>query len=193
MTSASPITLTRLTSDLKASLHNDKARSQCTQALKDYVTLSLRELAGEDLTKFHGEINNVIRTLVQSNDGDDKLCEALIIDTLIGIEDEDNTAQETRFANYLRKLFPSDVPTMTVAARALGKLAQQGGPFTADFVEFELTRAIEWLTDRQEARRHASVLVLAELARHANVIVYPYVGTILTNIRGAMREPKARI
>jgi len=42
------------------------------------------------------------------------------IDNLIGIEDEDNTAQDTRFANYLRQLFPSDVPTMTVAARALG-------------------------------------------------------------------------
>lgn len=42
-------------------------------------------------------------------------------DNLIGIEYENNT-QETRFANYLRQLFPSDVPIMTVAARALGKL-----------------------------------------------------------------------
>lgn len=44
--------------------------------------------------------------------------------------------------------------------------------------------------DRQESRRHASVLVLAQLARHASVIVYPYVGTILNHIWGAMREPK---
>ncbi|KAF8928817.1 armadillo-type protein [Dissophora ornata] len=191
MVSASPITLTRLTSDLKASLNNEKARNQCTQTLKDYVTLTSRELADEELTKFYGEINSIIKTLAQSGDSDDKLCEALIIDTLIGIDDEDNTAQETRFANYLRQLFPSDVPTMTVAARALGKLAQQGGPFMADFVEFELTRAIEWLAgDKQEARRHASVLVLAELARHASVIVYPYVGTILNNIWGAMRDSK---
>ncbi|KAF9897442.1 phosphatidylinositol kinase- protein kinase tor1, partial [Lobosporangium transversale] len=114
--------------------------------------------------------------------------------SLIGIDDDNNPAQETRFANYLRQLYPSDVPTMTVAARALGKLAQQGGPFTADFVEFELTRAIEWLAgDKQEARRHASVLILAELARHANVTVFPYVGTILDNIWGAIREPKQSI
>ncbi|KAG0362437.1 phosphatidylinositol kinase- protein kinase tor1 [Gamsiella multidivaricata] len=191
MASASPITLSRLTSDLKASLHREKARNLSTQNLRNYVTLTSRELSGEDLTKFYQEINGIIRTLVGSIDNDDKLCGALIIDNLIGIEDEDNTAQETRFANYLRQLFPSDVPTMTVAARALGKLAQQGGPFTADFVEFELTRAIEWLAgDRQEARRHASVLVLAELARHANVIVYPYVETILNNLWGAMREHK---
>ncbi|KAF9172143.1 phosphatidylinositol kinase- protein kinase tor1 [Mortierella sp. AD011] len=194
MATASPPTLSRLTGDLKASLQNEKARNLNTLKLKEYVTLTSRELSGEDLTKFYGEVNSTIRTLVQSVDNDDKLCGALIIDTLIGVEDEDNTAQETRFANYLRQLFPSDVPTMTVAARALGKLAQQRGLFTADFVEFELTRAIEWMAgDRQEARRHASVLILAELARHANVIVYPHVGTILNNIWGAMREPKQAI
>jgi len=44
--------------------------------------------------------------------------------------------------------------------------------------------------DRQEARRHASVLVLAELARHASVIVYSYVGTILEHIWGTFREQK---
>jgi FKBP12-rapamycin complex-associated protein len=106
----------------------------------------------------------------------------------------------------------------------VGKLAQQGGTFTTDFVEFELERAIEWLTgnsapscqhkctaacqywpgfltsghptalpliaaDRQEARRHASVLVLAELVRHADVIVYPYVGSILDHIWVAFRDP----
>ncbi|KAF9352686.1 phosphatidylinositol kinase- protein kinase tor1 [Mortierella sp. NVP85] len=194
MTTAPPPTLTRLTSDLKASLHNEKARDLCTQTLKDYVILTSRETSGEDLNKLYGEVNSTIRTLVQSGDSDDKLCGALIIDNLIGIEDEDNTAQDTRFANYLRQLFPSDVPTMTVAARALGKLAQQEGPFRGEFVEFELTRALEWLAgDKQEARRHASVLVLAELARHANVKVYPHVGTILNNIWGAMREPKQAI
>jgi hypothetical protein len=52
------------------------------------------------------------------------------------------------------------------------------------------TPCVIFLGDRQEARRHASVLVLAELARHANVIVYPHVGTIINNIWGAMREPK---
>jgi methionyl-tRNA synthetase len=54
-------------------------------------------------------------------------------------------------------------------------------------------RHITWyLGDRQEARRHASVLVLAELARHASVFVYPYVDTILNQIWGTLREPKVR-
>ncbi|KAF9437779.1 phosphatidylinositol kinase- protein kinase tor1 [Entomortierella beljakovae] len=192
MATATPPTLARLTSDLKASLQNEKAMNVCTLKLKEYVTHTSRELSGEELTKFNVEVNGIIIALVQSADSDDRLCGVLIIDNLIGVEDEDNT--ETRFASYLRQFFPSDVPTMTVAARVLGKLAQQKGPYTADFVQFEFSRAMEWLAgDRQEARRHASVLILAELARHAGVIVYPHVGTILNNIWGGMREPKQAI
>ncbi|KAF9586443.1 phosphatidylinositol kinase- protein kinase tor1 [Lunasporangiospora selenospora] len=157
--------------------------------------LKSKELSGQDLKRFYGEVNSIIWTLVQSVDNNDKLCGVMIIDKLIGIEGEENTTQETRFANYLRQLFPADVKTMTVAARALGKLAQQGGTFTTEFVEFELKRAIEWLTagDRQEARRHASVLVLAELVRHADVIVYPHVGSILDHIWVAFRDPNQNI
>ncbi|KAG0343766.1 phosphatidylinositol kinase- protein kinase tor1 [Podila humilis] len=188
MANPSPVTLSRLAADLKTSLHNDKVRSVATEALKSYVTLTSRGLAGPGLTKFNGEVNNVIRAFVQGVDNDDKLCGAIIIDNLIGIEYE-NTTQETRFANYLRQLFPSDVAVMTVAAHALGKLAQQGGAYTADFVEFELKRAIEWLSgDQQEARKHASVLILGELARHASVIVYPYFSSILENIWPTFRE-----
>ncbi|KAG0200190.1 hypothetical protein BGX28_006672 [Mortierella sp. GBA30] len=89
------------------------------------VALTSRELSGQDLAKFYTEVNTVLRALVQSIDSDDKLCGVLIIDNLIGIEGEDNTAQEILYANSLRQLFPSDVPIMTVAARALGNYDQQ--------------------------------------------------------------------
>jgi len=46
--------------------------------------------------------------------------------------------------------------------------------------------------DRHEARRHASVLVLAELVRHADVIVYPYVDSIVEHIWVAFRDPNVR-
>ncbi|KAG0345157.1 phosphatidylinositol kinase- protein kinase tor1 [Podila humilis] len=187
-----PDTLSKLTNELKSK--NEEVRANSAQALKEYVVANSRELSGQDLKRFYGEVNSVIWTLVQSVDNNDKLCGVMIIDKLIGIEGEENTTQETRFANYLRQLFPADVRTMTVAARALGKLAQQGGTFTTEFVEFELKRAIEWLTgDRQEARRHASVMVLAELVRHADVIVFPHVPSILDHIWVAFRDPNQHI
>jgi FKBP12-rapamycin complex-associated protein len=44
-------------------------------------------------------------------------------------------------------VLPGNDPTVTeLAARALGKLALPGGPLTLDFVEFEVKRALEWLS-----------------------------------------------
>ena len=43
------------------------------------VSLTTRELSGQDLTKFYGEINSILRALVQSVDSDDKLCGVHII------------------------------------------------------------------------------------------------------------------
>ena len=65
----------------------------------------------------------------------------------------------SRFANYLRNLLPSnDQVVMQMASKAMGRLALTGGTFTADYVEFEVKRALEWLGgDRNEGRRHAAV------------------------------------
>jgi len=38
-----------------------------------------RELSGQDLKRFYGEVNSVIWTLVQSVDNNDKLCGVMII------------------------------------------------------------------------------------------------------------------
>lgn len=40
-----------------------------------------RELSGEDLKRFYGEVNSIIWTLVQSVDNNDKLCGVMIIGT----------------------------------------------------------------------------------------------------------------
>ena len=77
---------------------------------------------------------------------------------LIGI-DGVNATKMSRFANYLRNLLPSNDPVvMELASKAIGRLALTGGTFTADYVEFEVKRALEWLGgDRNEGRRHAAV------------------------------------
>ena len=68
-------------------------------------------------------------------------------------------AKTSRFANYLRNMLPcSDVSVMGMVAKAVGRLSQVGGTFSADYVEFEVKRALEWLSgDRIEGRRHAAV------------------------------------
>lgn len=67
-------------------------------------------------------------------------------DKLIDFDGEDNTTKVTRFANYLRIVLPGSDPQIAIlASKALGRLALPGGTLTAEFVEFEVKRALEWL------------------------------------------------
>lgn len=81
--------------------------------------------------------------------------------SLIGVDVGNTSTRISRFANYLRKLLPSsDYAVMEMAAHAVGKLALASGTYTAEYVEFEVKRAFEWLAgDRNEGRRQAAVSI----------------------------------
>ena len=70
----------------------------------------------------------------------------------------------------------TDSRVLVQASKTLGHLARKGGTLTADFVVFEVSRALEWLqSDRFEGRRLAAVLVLKELAENAPTLFYGHV------------------
>ena len=78
--------------------------------------------------------------------------------SLIGLDDG-NVTRVSRFANYLRNILPnSDVTVMEMGAKAIGRLALAESALTAEYVEFEVRRALEWLSqERHEQKRHAAV------------------------------------
>lgn len=79
--------------------------------------------------------------------------------SLIGVDVGNVTTRMSRFANYLRNLLPcSDAVVMEMSAKAMGVLALSSGTYAAEYVEFEVRRALEWLaTDKSEGRRHGAV------------------------------------
>lgn len=87
--------------------------------------------------------------------------------SLIGLDVGNTSNRISRFANYLRNLLPSsDVVVMEMAAKAVGKLALASGTYTAEYVEFEVKRAFEWLTgDRNEGRRYAAVCIALSILK----------------------------
>lgn len=101
----------------------------------------------------------------------------------------------TRFANYLHYVLPgNDAQVMVLAAKALGRLAIPGGTRTAEFVEFEIKRSLEWLQgERIESRRHAAALLIGELGNNAPTLVYTYVPQIFEAIWVVLRDPKVNI
>ncbi|KAL0603435.1 Serine/threonine-protein kinase mTOR [Plecturocebus cupreus] len=129
--------------------------------------------------------------------------------SLIGVEGG-NATRIGRFANYLRNLLPSNDPVvMEMASKAIGRLAMAGDTFTAEYVEFEVKRALEWLgADRNEGRRHAAVsacgeehsqawgtmvLVLRELAISVPTFFFQQVQPFFDNIFVAVWDPKQAI
>lgn len=69
-----------------------------------------------------------------------------------------SNSRNSMYSNYLRTLLPSsDVGIMELIAKAIGRLAVVSGARSEVYVKFEIQKAIEWLNERQEGKRHAAV------------------------------------
>ncbi|CAH1240669.1 MTOR [Branchiostoma lanceolatum] len=174
---------------------NEESRTKAAKDMQHYVTTELREMSAEENTAFMDELNHHIFEMVSSSDANEKKGGILAIVSLIGVDGGSSSTRISRFANYLRNLLPSNDPVvMEMASQAVGRLALAGGTFTAEYVEFEVKRAIEWLQgDRHEGRRHAAVLVLRELAVSAPTFFFQQVQPFFDNIFNAVRDPKQAI
>lgn len=114
---------------------------------------------------------------------------------LIGGDCDTTKTRITRFANYLRNLLPSsDVGVMELAAKTVGRLATVSGVKRAEYVEFEVKRAFEWLSEeRNEGRRHSAVLLLKEMAIAMPTYFYQQVSGFFDHILVALKDPKPQI
>ncbi|KAG8568464.1 hypothetical protein GDO81_014010 [Engystomops pustulosus] len=189
---------------------NEETRTKAAKDLQHYVTTELREVSQEEATQFYDELNHFIFEFVSSSDASERKggilaiggdnssyahCILLFLSvSLMGVEGG-NATRISRFANYLRNLLPSSDPVvMEMASKAMGRLAMAGDTFTAEYVEFEVKRALEWLgADRNEGRRHAGVLVLKELAVSAPTFFFQQVQSFFDNIFYAVWDPKQAI
>uniref|UniRef100_A0A4W3GLM4 Serine/threonine-protein kinase TOR n=1 Tax=Callorhinchus milii TaxID=7868 RepID=A0A4W3GLM4_CALMI len=173
---------------------SEEVRAKSAKDLQHYVTTELREVSQEEATSFYDELNHHIFELVSSSDVNERKGGILAIVSLIGVEGG-NATRITRFANYLRNLLPSSDPVvMEMASKAMGRLSMAGDTFTAEYVEFEVKRALEWLgADRNEGRRHAAVLVLRELAVSAPTFFFQQVQPFFDNIFFAVWDSKQAI
>ncbi|KAJ3130914.1 phosphatidylinositol kinase- protein kinase tor1 [Physocladia obscura] len=192
------------------SARTDADRRAKASDIRDHVIVYAREVSGEPFSKFmQTEVNKRIFELINSQDIFHKMAGVLVIDSLIDFPSEENSVQTTRFANYLRIVLPGSDPQISIlASKALGRLAQPGGALIAEFVEFEVKRALEWLQgwfifvcfvldlfkgERNESRRYSAILVLKELALSSPTLIFAYVPQILELVWIALRDPKVTI
>lgn len=80
---------------------------------------------------------------------------------------------------------------MELAAKTVGRLAVISGAKRAEYVEFEVRRAFEWLSsERNEGKRHAAVLILRELALAMPTYFHQQVSGFFDQIFIALKDPK---
>lgn len=120
----------------------------------------------------------------------DRLGGVMALDALIDFDGVDQAQKTTRFTQSLRHILRGkDLVAMQPAAVALGKLCRPGGSLISELVESEVKTALEWLqSDRIEERRYSAVLILRELGRNAQTLMYAYVQHIFDLIWVGLRD-----
>lgn len=133
---------------------SEDVRNKAARDLCHYIKTELREASQDEITSFMDEFNHHIFEMVSGSDVNERKGGILAIVCLIGADVGNINTRTIRFANYLRNLLPSnDVGVMELAAKTVGKLALVSGTYTAEYVEFEVKRAFEWLGgDRHEGK-----------------------------------------
>lgn len=83
---------------------------------------------------------------------------------------------------------------MELAAKTVGRLATVSGVKRAEYVEFEVKRAFERMSEeRNEVWRHSAVLLLKELAIAMPTYFYQQVSGFFDHILVALKDPKQQI
>ncbi|KAJ3294404.1 phosphatidylinositol kinase- protein kinase tor1 [Rhizoclosmatium sp. JEL0117] len=162
------------------------------------IGLRIRESLAQSPVQATNAMYKRIFDLMCSLDPWDKLAGLAAIDALTDADTggEGDLTSMNRFANYIRLALPGQIePDVSqVAARVLGRLVKSAGTLATDLVEFEITRALEWLQgDRNESRRYAAVLIIRELSINSSTIIYSYLQQILDHIWTGLRDPKLQV
>uniref|UniRef100_A0A7S1SYY6 Serine/threonine-protein kinase TOR n=1 Tax=Tetraselmis chuii TaxID=63592 RepID=A0A7S1SYY6_9CHLO len=175
----------------------DRGRREEVSPLREYVAAEARELSGESFTRFLSDLYRRIHSLLTSSEPSDRYGGVLAIDELIDVEIlGEHASKISRFAGYLRDVFlpATDLATLELASRTMGHLVFSGGALTADVVESEVRRSLEWLQRSQnESRRYAAVLILREMAENAPAVFNVHVRAFIDAIWSALRDPKIHV
>lgn len=114
---------------------------------------------------------------------------------LISGDQEVNKTRLTRYAQYLRSIFPSnDANILELAAKTMGRIATCLGIKRGEYVEFEIKRAFEWLAeDRNESKRLSACLILRELAIAMPSNFFQHINDFFNYIMIPLRDSKESI
>lgn len=157
--------------DYRKSLARDRANHQAASELASLLFSLFHEMSLEDYGTVESEVFTSVFALVHDKGKDNRMAGLAALDALIVVEapSADEEKKGIKFANALSNGLRSahgDFEFLSAVSKALGHMALRTA--NVDFVESEVTRALEWLRTERSDRRLAASLALKELAIHAS-------------------------
>lgn len=114
--------------------------------LQQYICSEMQTLNSNEITMFQDKLYSKILEYLNYNEQDKKgLILAIII--LVSVDIGNTKMRCSRFANLLRNLDVADVESMEFVAYAIGRIALITGSITDQYVEYEVTRALEFISE----------------------------------------------
>jgi hypothetical protein len=140
--------------EYKQSLVRDRANHQAASELASLLWVLSHEMSLEDYGIVESDVFSSVFGLVHSSEKEKRMAGLACVDALLAVPSADEEKKAIKFANTLStglRAAHGDYEFLSAVSKALGHMAQRTA--NVDFVESEVTRALEWLrTDRSERR-----------------------------------------
>ncbi len=152
------------TSDYKASLLRDRSNHVAATELASLLWICAHEMSLEDYGRVESKTFTSVFALVHSkNNMDRRMAGLAALDALIDAPSADEERKAIKFANTLSGGLRSargNYEFLSAVSKALGHMATRTA--NVDFVESEVTRALEWLRTDRSDRRYVSQYASSE-------------------------------
>jgi serine/threonine-protein kinase mTOR len=104
----------------------------------------------------------------------------VVLDCLLDINDEIMAERRVEIANQLRKVLENEKQNIEVtgdvirkASESIGHLARVASTTEIEFLDFYVTKSIEWLSPRRsDANKFSAVLILTQLATNSPALIF---------------------
>ena len=140
--------------EYKRSLVRDRSNQQAASELAGLLWVLSHEMSLEDYGIVESQVFSSVFGLVHSMEKEKRMAGLACVDALLAVPSADEEKKAIKFANTLStglRAAHGDYEFLSAVSRALGHMARRTA--NVDFVESEVTRALEWLrTDRSERR-----------------------------------------
>jgi hypothetical protein len=143
--------------EYRASLVRDRANRLAASELANLLWILAHEMSLEEYGIIESEVFSSVFGLVHSQEREKRMAGLACVDALLAAPSADEEKKGIKFANTLStglRAAHGDFEFLRAVSRCLGHMATRTA--NVDFVESEVTRALEWLRTERSDRRYVS-------------------------------------